>query len=605
MTSSSQYGSVELSTLLEHQSIDLQKPKKCVPPCNSIVWSAVILLLVSLTVLLYKYYDFNASHLNENDIYHRFVESPQIRGGEDAEGTDYPWIASWRSSSGGHCCTGSLINQDPAIILTAAHCTACGTSYGIDVGRTSTSGTDSDDTSFSIDEVITHPSYGSPTSLANDIAMVVLDGSTTRDVIPLVNPKLNTRDVFPEETPMDILGYGYLNQADTIPSTQLQIAEIQYWSKSDCYEQLDEECSYGSKWDEESMLCGWNEDQSTEKGDSGGPALMNGLLSGVNSWSPGSCDDDRILDIFADVGSARHWIENNKPTTETYVVGIHICDETWAGSGGSFYVYLHGSMDDSSILALSTNTDLDDILNKDGFNVFRFEIDNIGWTIDSITFKTWQSDGLCIDSVVAGRLDGPQLFAGSNTQFWVDNPCDGSVSPCYTTYEVTLYDSCNQDPATPSFEQVAKPQLVPLKTSDSHTLTSYDYEVIVHICDHVWASSTDNFYVRLHGTYDTTEWIQLQNDAMSSDSLVYNDVYIYHIQTDAYIGIEISVIDFQAVGSDGTCIDMVSVGRSSWPRYWKGSNELFWLDNPCAAVTNAVVSPCYEFYSLPLYCYDF
>eukprot|EP01083_Nonionella_stella_P079343 217641_1 len=120
---------------------------------------------------------------------------------------------------------------------------------------------------------------------------------------------------------------------------------MQYCSKTDCYDQLNDECSRGYLWDEESMLCGWNEDETTEKGDSGGPALMNGLLSGVNSWCL------RML-VLLGIGL------RTTNSTETYVVGIHICDETWAGSSGAFCVTLHGVMDDSSTLALSSNTDL-------------------------------------------------------------------------------------------------------------------------------------------------------------------------------------------------------------------------------------------------------
>eukprot|EP01083_Nonionella_stella_P295170 1003182_1 len=134
-----------------------------------------------------------------------------------------------------------------------------------------------------------------------------------------------------------------------------------------------------------------------------------------------------------------------------------------------------------------------------------------------------------------------------------------------------------------------KPQSVALKAD---SLSSYDWVVIIHTCDHSYASSSDAFYVRLHATYDTTEWFQLQNDAMASDSLGADDVYIYHIETDAYIGSEVSVIDFQAVDSDATCIDMVSVARASSPYYWKGSSELFWLDNPCVSGVVSHVMNC-------------
>ena len=43
--------------------------------------------------------------------------------------------------------------------------------------------------------------------------------------------------------------------------------------------------------------------------------------------------DYQILDVFVDVGSVRHWIEDAKPTQDTYFVGLHICDDIAATSG--------------------------------------------------------------------------------------------------------------------------------------------------------------------------------------------------------------------------------------------------------------------------------
>ena len=43
--------------------------------------------------------------------------SPSIRGGTDASGLDYPWMASWRFDDI-HCCTGSQ-HKNPPIIATA------------------------------------------------------------------------------------------------------------------------------------------------------------------------------------------------------------------------------------------------------------------------------------------------------------------------------------------------------------------------------------------------------------------------------------------------------------------------------------------------------
>eukprot|EP01084_Bolivina_argentea_P289365 496866_1 len=238
---------------------------------NIIVSVFVPLLTLTLIICLVYYYGFGSQTNPISNIHNEYIDN-NIRNGDNAAGTDFPWMASWRYKSSGHCCTGSLINQDPAIVLSAAHCTGCKTSGGMDLGRTLTN--DNPYTSkyptyehFDIDYVISHPQY--------DVALVILSGSTTRKTIKLATPTMNTFDMYPKDTPMDILGYGAINQRDTIGSTQLQIAKIKCWLKSECKTQLKNECGCSYLWDDSEMFCGWDIDESTEGGDSGGPALVN------------------------------------------------------------------------------------------------------------------------------------------------------------------------------------------------------------------------------------------------------------------------------------------------------------------------------------------
>ena len=220
-----------------------------------------------------------------------------------------------------------------------AHCVTC-EQTSVDLRRTLTDPPDPNAESHDILYWIQHPNYEQPTISSYDIALVVLSGTTEIEPIELVPPKISTSNVYPEGTPMDILGYGFIDEADTIISDQLQHGIITSWDKSECQIYLDEFCGYGDRWDNNAMLCGFDPDISTERGDSGGPGLMNGLLAGINSWSPPtencqsiSGPDYQILDVFVDVGSVRHWIEDAKPTQDTYFVGIHICDDVASTSG--------------------------------------------------------------------------------------------------------------------------------------------------------------------------------------------------------------------------------------------------------------------------------
>ena len=195
---------------------------------------------------------------------------------------------------------------------------------------------------------IQHPNYESPTVSSNDIALVVLSGTTDIEPIEMVPPKIPSSNVYPKGTEMEILGYGFIDEADTIISQQLQYGTLSSWDKSECSVYLDEQCGYGQRWDNNAMLCGYDADTSTERGDSGGPALMNGMLAGINSWSPPtedcqaiSGDDYQILDVFVDVGTVRHWIEDAKPTQNTYFIAIHVCDQVAATSGFFSLYFTH------------------------------------------------------------------------------------------------------------------------------------------------------------------------------------------------------------------------------------------------------------------------
>eukprot|EP01083_Nonionella_stella_P040467 109813_1 len=561
---------------------------------SAIIFLAFLLLL--MTFILNRSTSSTATMFVTHNNHHI---SSDIRGGVDASGQDYPWMASWRFD-GIHCCTGALINQDPPIVATAAHCVSCEQTT-MDLRRTLTNVADNTAEAHDILYWIQHPSYETPSVSSNDIALVVLDGTTDINPIPMVSPKVSSFDVYPPQTPMDIFGYGFIDEADTIISTQLQQGVIYAKSKQECFTYLTTACDYGERWDGDAMLCGYDPNASTERGDSGGPAVMNGYLAGLNSWSPPSANceaisgpDYEILDVFVDIGSVRHWVEDTKPTAETYFVGVHVCDDSIASEAGLSAI-LHGSSGKDSDSIQLGNELLTDALTANGFNVFVMrDIDNIGWAVGSVTLQAESADVLCIDMVVAGRLDGAELVTGATERFWMQETCLDGVTPCYTEYDLQLKKRCGSPGADGADDPVFS------------SIESNYYSVILHVCDPEVSpvgGTFDNVYARLHGVYRSSEWFELQNDAMDA-SFVSGGVFIFGVETAFDLGVNVASIEFQTDNNDALCIDTVTVGNARYPHLWKGSHEQFFIDNPCN-VNPINDIECSELKMLQLTCYDF
>ena len=94
---------------------------------------------------------------------------------------------------------------------------------------------------------------------------MVLNGTTDIDPIPLVPPKQSSRDVYPPGAAMQIFGFGHIDEEDTTISDQLQRGSITLWPKANCFSYLAQFCGYASRWDNDAMLCAFDEDTSTEQ----------------------------------------------------------------------------------------------------------------------------------------------------------------------------------------------------------------------------------------------------------------------------------------------------------------------------------------------------
>ena len=81
-------------------------------------------------------------------------------------------------------------------------------------------------------------------------------------------------------------------------------------------------------------------------------------------------------------------------------------------------------------------------------------------------------------------------------------------------------------------------------------------------------------------------------------------VYVFDVNLEHDIGVNVDTVQLQIGGNDALCIDMVAAGNAKYPHLWKGRREPFFVDNPCSVDPIHGV-PCYALKSVHLECYDF
>ncbi|XP_043089715.1 trypsin-3-like [Puntigrus tetrazona] len=232
----------------------------------------------------------------------------KIVGGQAAVQGSWPWQASLhRITTGSHFCGGSLINKD--WVLSAAHCfqSTASSNVKIYLGRQLQSGSNPNEISRTVIQLIIHPSY-STASQNNDIALLQLSSSVTfTDYIKPVCLAA-AGSVLGGGTKSWITGWGKLNSADTQIPNILQEVQIPIVSNSVCNN------DYGGIITSNMVCAGLSEGgKDSCQGDSGGPMVNKNnsqwIQSGIVSFGR-DCGLPNYPGVYTRVSQYQSWISS-------------------------------------------------------------------------------------------------------------------------------------------------------------------------------------------------------------------------------------------------------------------------------------------------------
>jgi len=224
----------------------------------------------------------------------------KIVGGTDAYHGEFPYQASWQSSSHFNSCGGSILNENH--VLTAAHCCeGVSSSYDIVGGEHIRNKDDGSEQRMEIRRRITHPDYDD-NNVDNDVCVLELEGTFSFDtyVAPV---SLDTIGGQSEGDHFTVTGWGTTSSGGST-SNILQKVSVPFVTPESCKN------SYGSNDITDGMICAGEKGKDSCQGDSGGPMVDSaGKQVGVVSWGIG-CALAGYPGVYARVSTYADWISS-------------------------------------------------------------------------------------------------------------------------------------------------------------------------------------------------------------------------------------------------------------------------------------------------------
>ncbi|XP_019846289.2 chymotrypsin-2-like isoform X3 [Bactrocera dorsalis] len=250
-----------------------------------------ILLIISVVVTASS-----AIYANESTILGRLQS--RIYGGQNAAEGQFPYQVLVTRAGDGYIvvCGGAIISRN--YVLTAAHCVNgySPSDYSI---RAGTVKYNSGGVVIKVAEVKIHPQYS---AYNYDIALLRL--SSPLSFNDKIKPVLLGSTDLPEGIPTIITGWGGVSSGGL--ANQLQYNTEYTLNRDSCIKRLNTIA--------DSMRClGKSAGNGVCGGDSGGPAVANGVLIGITAFIVNGCDSS-LPNGFTDVVYSRDWIRANSDT---------------------------------------------------------------------------------------------------------------------------------------------------------------------------------------------------------------------------------------------------------------------------------------------------